>query len=62
MTKPNATAPSRIDLHDEEGLTYWRNEFGVTTEQLHEAVQAVGGQPGAVREHLLNQGASAGAS
>jgi hypothetical protein len=39
----------------------WCKEFGVTEAQLAEAVQAVGGDAAAVREHLLNQGASAGA-
>lgn len=56
------TAPARVDLQDEKGLQYWRGQFGVTLEQLIESVQAVGSNPDAVREHLLNQGSSAGAS
>ena len=58
---PADPAPARVDPDDEAGLRYWRAHFGVTVEQLLEAVQAVGGAPQAVREHLLNQGSSAGA-
>jgi hypothetical protein len=49
-----------VDLNDPSNLEYWREHFGVTTQQLEEAVAAVGGEPPAVREHLLNQGGSAG--
>ncbi len=58
----NQTQSERIDPSDENGLRRWQEKFGVTAEQLQEAVQAVGGDPDAVREHLLNQGSSAGAS
>ena len=51
-----------IDLSDEQGVTDWCEHFGVTRTQLAEAVQAAGNRSQAVREHLLNQGASAGAS
>jgi len=47
-------------MEDEAGLEYWREHFGVTTQQLAEAVLAVGPEAEAVREHLLNQGSSAG--
>ncbi len=53
--------PARVDPADEATLARWREHFGVTIEQLLEAVQAVGGDPQAIREHLLNQGSSAGA-
>lgn len=64
MVTPNASASSpspSIDVHDPASVKRWCQEFGVTQAQLAEAVQAVGGDPAAVREHLLNQGASAGA-
>ena len=60
---PSATpSDGTIDLNDEQGVTDWCKHFGITRTQLDEAVQAVGNRSDAVREHLLNQGASAGAS
>lgn len=47
-------------MSDEAGVAFWREHFGVTTDQLAEAVLAVGSDPVAVREHFLNQGSSAG--
>jgi len=58
------TAPplaDTIDLADEAGAQRWCDHFGITLTQLEEAVQAAGTEPAAVTEHLLNQGASAGA-
>ena len=40
------------------GWSTGAEHFGATVEQLVEAVLAVGGEPAAVREHLLNQGAA----
>lgn len=50
----------RVDLADDEQARAWCEHFGATRQQLEEALQAVGDEPAAVREHLLNQGASAG--
>jgi hypothetical protein len=64
MVTPTASAspqPQSIDLGDPASVKRWCKEFGVTEAQLAEAVQAVGGDAAAVREHLLNQGASEGA-
>lgn len=58
---PPGAAPSRVDLADAAGVAHWLGHFGVTEQQLAEAVQAVGSDPARVLEHLLNQGASAGA-
>ena len=52
---------TRIDLADSTVAQQWCEHFGATLEQLQEAVKAVGDDPALVREHLLNQGASAGA-
>jgi hypothetical protein len=57
----NAPLPARVDPADDDGLQRWSEHFGVTFEQLIEAEKAVGGDPAAVRRHLLEQGASAGA-
>jgi hypothetical protein len=57
-----AAAPAdRVDLSDAAAVVRWCEHFGITREQLEEAVKAAGDDPSAVREHLLNQGASAGA-
>ena len=50
----------RIDLDDEATIGRWMDHFGVTVDQLREAVLAVGNHPDDVAEHLLNQGGSAG--
>jgi hypothetical protein len=60
MNKPSSPTPTKVDLSDPSNLEYWREHFGVTTQQLEEAVAAVGDEPPVVREHLLNQGGSAG--
>lgn len=57
-----SSAPHRaIDLNDEKSIAEWCEHFGITAAQLKEAVRAVGSDSAALREHLLNQGASAGA-
>lgn len=67
MTVPPSASPTpappreRIDLDSPRDASRWCEYFGVTIEQLTEAVRAVGLDPGAVREHLLRQGGSAGA-
>ena len=52
--------PGPIDPDDADNLQAWLDHFGITAEQLREAVNAAGSDPRAVTEHLLNQGASAG--
>ncbi|MES2886622.1 MAG: DUF3606 domain-containing protein [Pseudomonadota bacterium] len=54
--------PAQVDPTDPSNLAHWRDEFGVTLEQLTEAVEAVGGDPEAIRQHFLDTGSSAGAS
>lgn len=53
--------PTTVDTDDPGVVTYWCREFGVTIEQLQEAVLAAGNEPAAVRQHFLQQGSSAGA-
>lgn len=52
----------QIDIQDEHSMAYWQDEFGITASQLEDAVRAAGTDPQAVRQHLLDSGASAGAS
>lgn len=49
-----------IDFDNAQQVDIWLEHFGITISQLHEAVDAVGGDPQAVTEHLLHQGGSAG--
>jgi len=56
-----AQPPGPIDPDDEQRLPLWLDHFGITAEQLREAVAAAGNEPGAVTEHLLHQGSSSGA-
>jgi hypothetical protein len=57
---PSSPLPP-IDLADPSVVRQWCQHFGITVQQLEEAVLAAGTDPAAVTEHLLNQGASAGA-
>lgn len=59
---PGATPPATIDPSDQDNLVYWRDKFGVTIEQLQDAVTAAGREPSAVTEHFMREGSSAGAS
>jgi len=58
---PAPHLPERIDLGNPAAVKQWCEHFGITAEQLAEAVKAAGDKPAAVKEHLLNQGGSAGA-
>ena len=62
MASNDVASPRRgsIDLSDDQAVTAWCEHFGITASQLEEAVLAVGRDSHAVREHLLNQGASSG--
>lgn len=51
-----------VDLGDADAMKKWMDHFGITEEQLRESVKAAGTSPQAIKEHLLNQGASAGPS
>ncbi|WP_298235204.1 DUF3606 domain-containing protein [uncultured Azohydromonas sp.] len=51
-----------IDLNDEAAMRRWVDYFGVTATQLEEAVKSAGNRAEDVKQHLLNQGSSAGAS
>jgi Protein of unknown function (DUF3606) len=50
-----------IDINDDASLKHWMQHFGVTQEQLEDAVQAAGTRVEDVHRHLLDSGASAGA-
>ena len=58
MPKPTPAGP--IDPDDSAQLPAWLDYFGITAQQLREAVNAAGSDPQAVTEHLLHQGGSAG--
>lgn len=43
---------SRINVHEDYELKYWSQKFGVTADQLHAAVRAVGVMAHDVARHL----------
>ena len=45
--------PESININEELELSWWSNEFKVSTEQLKEAVDSVGNFPGAVKYYLM---------
>jgi hypothetical protein len=50
----------RIDVTQDYEVRDWSKKFGVSQEQLKEAVQAVGTQADRVEEYLKNRGDRAG--
>ena len=48
-------AQNRIDVQFEDELTEWADEFGVTTDQLREAVAIVGDNPEKVANYLSSR-------
>ncbi len=44
--------PRQINVHEPWELSYWSKKFGVTPDQLKQAVKAVGTQTEAVKRHL----------
>lgn len=61
QTAPRPPLPDRVDSGDPANVAQWCERFGITVSQFEEAVAAAGTDPAALHEHLLNQGASAGA-
>jgi hypothetical protein len=51
----------RIDIHQDYELSDWARKFGVTKDQLKEAVQAAGTDAAKVEQHLKQSSASRGA-
>jgi hypothetical protein len=52
----------RIDVNQDYELRDWSEKFGVSKEQLKEAVQAVGNEADRVEQHLRDRKAPAGRS
>jgi hypothetical protein len=51
----NQRAPqdaSRVAMGEDYEVQYWTNRFGVSREQLQQAVDAVGNSVGAIARHL----------
>lgn len=42
----------RVNTSEEYGIRYWTNKFGVSSQQLHEAIKKAGDSPDAVRKVL----------
>jgi Protein of unknown function (DUF3606) len=47
---------SRVNTEQDYEIHYWTQEFGVTEDQLRQAVQRVGSSADKVREHLRQGG------
>lgn len=46
---------SRIALGEDYEVAYWTDKFGVSKDDLREAVHAVGNSAAAVEQHLKNK-------
>ncbi len=51
-SKTGGSDRKRINVNEDYELRDWSKKFGVTTEKLKEAVQAVGTSADAVEKHL----------
>ena len=60
LDKSGGQDRKRIDVGQEHELRDWSRKFGVTPDQLKEAVQAVGTQADKVQEHLQGGAARRG--
>lgn len=61
-TKANGPDRNRIDVNEEYELRDWSKKFGVSPEQIKEAVRAVGDRADDVEMHLKGSRASSNAS
>jgi len=52
LTKKGPQDGSKINVHEAWELDYWCKKFGVTDQQLKDAVAAVGTSVQKVKEHL----------
>ena len=52
LTKPGKPDRDRINVHEDHELRNWAHKLGVSTQQVKEAVQAVGDRAEKVRDHL----------
>jgi hypothetical protein len=51
-SKQDGRDDSKIDAHDSSEVAYAAKEFGVSTSQVREAIEAVGNSRAAVEKHL----------
>ncbi len=51
-TKREPPDASRLDIHEDNGLAYWSNKFGVTADELRAAVRRAGTYVKAVEAEL----------
>jgi len=51
-TKRGSQDRSRINLREKYEIEYWKNKFGVSEEELRDAVQRVGSSASAVESEL----------
>ncbi|HEX2543302.1 MAG TPA: DUF3606 domain-containing protein, partial [Ramlibacter sp.] len=58
MANQPGVEPDRIDLDDPQAAAGWAKRLDATTEQLREAVQAVGDKASDVEAHLKGSRAS----
>ena len=49
---------SRLDIHDDDGLRYWSNKFGVTADELRAAVRCAGTYVKAIEADLKTRSCS----
>ena len=60
LTNRGGRDRNRISLDQDHELRDWSEKFGVTKEELREAVQAVGNEASKVEQHLRERGRGKG--
>ena len=52
LNKRGGSDRARINIHQEHEVRDWADKFGVTQDQLKEAIRAVGDRADRVQDHL----------
>lgn len=50
--RTSAESPDRINVHEDRELDHWSRQFGITREQLKEAVRRAGDRPQDIEQFL----------
>ena len=55
LLNPSERESNQVEINESQQLRYWSDKFSVTHEELKQAVNAVGNDPGDVLEYLNNR-------
>ena len=62
LTQRGGSDRLRINIHQEHEVRDWADKFGVSQQQLRDAIRAVGDRADRVQEHLWTHASNASSS